>query len=92
MPGQIPAAVKDARLAVLQALLNKQARTFAEACVGRELDVLLTGPGRHSGQLVGRSPYLQSVHVNADAHHIGTIMTLKIVSAGSNSLAGVTAR
>ena len=57
---QVPEPVKAERLAELQALLQQQQRAFNAACVGRVLPVLFEKPGRHDGQLVGRSPYLQS--------------------------------
>jgi tRNA-2-methylthio-N6-dimethylallyladenosine synthase len=87
MKGQVPEAVKAERLAVLQELLERQQRDFNAACVGRELDVLLTGPGRHPGQLVGRSPYLQAVHVDADPSQVGRIVRLRIAGVGTYSLA-----
>ena len=57
---QVPEPVKAERLAELQALLQQQQRAFNAACVGRVLPVLFEKPGRHDGQLVGRSPYLQA--------------------------------
>ena len=78
--------MKDARLAELQDLLNAQQRRFNESCVGRTLPVLLDRPGRHAGQLVGRSPYMQAVHVKAPADWLGRLVDLPIVSAGGNSL------
>jgi tRNA-2-methylthio-N6-dimethylallyladenosine synthase len=86
---QVPEDVKDARLYALQALLLEQQRAFNAASVGRTFDVLLTHPGRHPGQLVGKSPYLQAVHVTADPKHIGAMARLKIVSVESNSLGAV---
>jgi len=86
---QIPEDVKDARLYALQAILFEQQRAFNAACVGRTFDVLLAHPGRLPGQLVGRSPYLQGVHVMADPKHIGTVARLTIVSAEFNSLGAV---
>jgi tRNA-2-methylthio-N6-dimethylallyladenosine synthase len=53
------------------------------------LPVLFAGAGRHPGQLVGRSPYLQAVHVTGPAARIGTIGEVAIVGAGGHSLAGV---
>jgi tRNA-2-methylthio-N6-dimethylallyladenosine synthase len=91
MDGQVPEEVKSERLAKLQELLARQTKAFNAASVGCTLDVLLTGPGRHSGQLVGRSPYLQPVHVMADAGLIGQVVPLKIVAAEPNSLAAVPA-
>jgi tRNA-2-methylthio-N6-dimethylallyladenosine synthase len=73
-------------LEILQALLVKQQRGFAEACVGREIDLLLEKPGRMPGQLVGRSPWLQPVNVDAKASQIGDIIRVRITKAGPNSL------
>jgi tRNA-2-methylthio-N6-dimethylallyladenosine synthase len=85
---QVPGSLKTERLAALQLLLAKQQRDFNNACIGRVLPVLLEKPGRHEGQLVGRSPYLQAVHISAATDMIGTIMPALIVQAGANSLAG----
>ena len=87
---QVPEPVKAARLACLQALLEEQQQAFNERMVGTILPVLLERPGRHSGQLVGRSPYLQPVHVRAPARCIGALMPVRIVGAEPNSLAGET--
>ena len=86
LPGQVPEAEKETRLAAVQSVLAAQARAFDSACVGRTLDVLLTGPGRREGQLLGRSPYLQAVHVVADPIHIGRVTPLKIAAVGPASL------
>ena len=85
---QVPEAVKGERLAQLQRLLGEQQRAFNETCVGRVLPVLLEKPGRHPGQLVGRSPYLQSVHLAAAPERLGEIVPALIGEAGPNSLAG----
>jgi tRNA-2-methylthio-N6-dimethylallyladenosine synthase len=85
---QVAEPVKAERLARLQEVLRKQQRAFNEACVGRVLPVLFEKPGRHPGQLVGRSPYLQSVHADAAASRIGDIVPLLIRHAEPNSLAG----
>jgi tRNA-2-methylthio-N6-dimethylallyladenosine synthase len=89
MPNQVPDDVKSARLYAIQHLLDMQLRDFNTASVGRTFDVLLTGPGRNPGQLVGRSPYLQPVHVMADPKHIGSIVPLTIVAVESFSLGAV---
>ena len=86
--GQVREAVKDERLARLQALLRAQQDAFAAAQVGRTLPVLLERRGRHRGQLIGRSPYLQAVHLDAPEAAIGTTVPVVIVAAGPNSLAG----
>jgi tRNA-2-methylthio-N6-dimethylallyladenosine synthase len=88
MPGQVAEAVKDERLARLQALLEKQQQAFNTAQVGRTFSVLFEKAGRHEGQLVGRSPYLQAVHVTAPDRMLGQIVPVKVASAGRNSLAG----
>jgi tRNA-2-methylthio-N6-dimethylallyladenosine synthase len=88
---QVPEPVKAERLAALQALLARQQREFNAACVGHVLPVLLDKPGRHQGQLVGRSPYLQSVHVAAAADRLGNIVPALISAAGQNSLSGMVA-
>ena len=63
--GQVPEEVKMDRLYRLQALISQQQKAFAEKCLGRTLPVLLEKPGRNGGQVIGRSPYLQSVHLTA---------------------------
>ncbi len=85
---QVPEPEKAERLAELQALLTAQARDFDQATVGRTVPVLLEKPGRHPGQLVGRSPYLQAVHLDAGRHAIGDIVPVRIQEAMTHSLAG----
>jgi len=87
MDDQVPREVMDERLQRLQALLNAQQLAFNRASVGRRTDVLLERPGRKPGQLVGKSPWLQSVHLETDAA-IGDIVEVELISAGPNSLAG----
>jgi tRNA-2-methylthio-N6-dimethylallyladenosine synthase len=86
---QVPDAVKTERLAQLQDLLKAQQYRFNQDCLGRTLPVMFEKPGRHPGQIVGRSPYLQSVHVTAGDGLIGAIVPVAIVAAGHNSLGGV---
>jgi tRNA-2-methylthio-N6-dimethylallyladenosine synthase len=88
---QVPEPVKSERLGMLQTLLAAQQRDFNRGCIGRTLPVLFEKPGRHAGQLVGRSPYLQSVHATADASLLGQILPVFISEAGTNSLAGTLA-
>jgi tRNA-2-methylthio-N6-dimethylallyladenosine synthase len=92
MPGQVDEAVKDERLARLNALLDTQARAFNDAQVGKTLPVLFERHGRHPGQLIGRSPYLQAVHAMAGDHLIGQIVPVRIESAARMSLGGVLAQ
>ncbi|MEJ2436134.1 MAG: TRAM domain-containing protein, partial [Pseudolabrys sp.] len=74
--------------------LGEQQDAFNAACTGREMDVLFEKPGRKPGQAVGRSPYLQAVHVDSAADLIGQIRRVRICEAKTNSLHGefVTAR
>jgi tRNA-2-methylthio-N6-dimethylallyladenosine synthase len=88
MPNQIPDSIKSQRLERLQALLRRQQDAFNRACVGHALPVLLERAGRHPGQLVGRSPYLQPVQVAAAPDLLGTIVAVDIQSAQPNSLSG----
>jgi len=85
---QIDEEVKRERLAALQALLEEQRQAFNAATVGREIDVLFEKPGRHEGQIAGKSPYMQAVHVAGGPEMIGKAARVAIVAAGSNSLAG----
>ena len=85
---EVPEEVKSDRLQRLQAVLNRHQAAFQSAMVGRDLPVLLEKPGRLKGQLVGRSPYLQPVHMLADPSQIGAIVTARIVGAEANSLRG----
>jgi tRNA-2-methylthio-N6-dimethylallyladenosine synthase len=83
----VPADVADARLQTLQTLLTGQQRAAQAAMVGREVSVLFEKPGRMAGQMVGKSDYLQAVHVKTDAPP-GTIARVKITASAPNSLAG----
>ncbi len=87
-PAQVPEHDKDRRLQVLQGLLRDQQARFNAGCVGLELPVLFTGPGRHPGQIAGRSPFLQPVHLSGSANLIGTESMVRIVADHPNSLAG----
>ena len=88
-PNQVPEPVKDARLQELQALLREQQAAFNADCVGRTVPVLFTGHARHPGQIVGRSPWLQPVHILGPATLIGQQAMVKITTANTNSLSGV---
>jgi len=74
------------RLQRLQALLNEQQHAFNKATVGRTTRLLLEREGKHEGQLIGKSPWLQSVHVTARGLAIGDMVDVEIISAGPNSL------
>jgi tRNA-2-methylthio-N6-dimethylallyladenosine synthase len=89
MAQQLPDEVSSERLYRLQAVINDQQAAFNASWVGRSLDVLFEKPGHHPGQIVGRSPYLQPVHVMGPSTLIGTIRAVTITELRANSLVGV---
>ncbi len=88
MPGQLAEEVKDERLARLQALIAEQQMAFNTGTVGKTVNVLFEKRGRHSGQAIGKSPYLQAVHVDGAARLIGQIAPVAITGTAPNSLKG----
>jgi tRNA-2-methylthio-N6-dimethylallyladenosine synthase len=87
MADQVPAGIMDERLQRLQTLLRSHQLAFNQASVGRRTEVLLERPGRKPGQLIGKSPWLQSVHLETQAA-IGDLVEVELLSGGPNSLAG----
>lgn len=87
--GQVPEDVKSERLARLQEQLNADQLRFNEASVGKVMPVLLERAGRQPGQLVGRSPYMQAVHVDGAGSELNRIVDVEITAGMANSLAGV---
>ncbi len=83
---QVEEAVKSERLAMLQNLLNEQQLSFNLSKIGTRMSVLLERKGRMPGQLIGRSPYMQSVHLEAPARLLGTIAEVEVVDAKANSV------
>ena len=88
MEDQIAPEVMDERLQRLQALLNEQQHAFNLEAVGRTTDILLERNGKLEGQLVGKTPWLQSVHIVAPNLSIGDLVEVEIESGGPNSLKG----
>jgi tRNA-2-methylthio-N6-dimethylallyladenosine synthase len=88
MPKQVAESEKERRLARLLGLLEGQRQSFNRSLVGRTLPVLFEKPGRHPGQLIGRSPYLQSVHAPAPSSMLGKMASVLIVGVTQNALAG----
>ena len=88
LKNQIDEQTKAARLLILQQLLEDQRQSFNRAAIGRVMPVLFEKPGRHAGQVIGRSPYLQSVVAAGEAALIGAIADVEIVDVGPNSLRG----
>ncbi len=88
MGGQVDVEIASKRLAQLQHLLNEQQREFNKNTIGKTLDILFERTGREDGQLVGRSPYLQPIYVNAPKELIGQILPVKIEDIGNFALKG----
>ena len=84
----VPEAVKSQRLAALQGLLDAQRHAFNAAAVGSVVEVLVEKAGRHPGQVAGKTPHLLPVQFDAPASTIGTLVPVRVVRAGSNSLFG----
>jgi tRNA-2-methylthio-N6-dimethylallyladenosine synthase len=87
MEDQIPREIMDERLQRLQERINAHQLAFNKAKVGVDTQVLIERRGKHEGQMIGRSPWLQSVHVDTDAQP-GDIIDVTLVAAGPNSLTG----
>ncbi|MDV3252520.1 tRNA (N6-isopentenyl adenosine(37)-C2)-methylthiotransferase MiaB [Devosia sp. BK] len=85
---QVEEAVKVERLARLQELVNQQTADFHASCVGKTLPVLIERVGRQAGQIGGRSPYLQAVHLDGSTDLIGAIHDVEIIGTSTNSLVG----
>ncbi|MET0156303.1 MAG: tRNA (N6-isopentenyl adenosine(37)-C2)-methylthiotransferase MiaB [Rickettsiales bacterium] len=84
---QISEEVKDARLQALQSLIMAQQQAFAQSCVGKTMHVLLSKKGRKDGQLLGRTEFMQSAHVdNAPDAWLGKVVPVEIIEACPNSL------
>jgi tRNA-2-methylthio-N6-dimethylallyladenosine synthase len=88
MADQIPMEIMDERLQRLQTQIVTDQTAFNDRTVGRTTDVLLERPGKFDGQLIGKSPWLQSVHVLAPDLSIGDIVTVQITDSGPLSLKG----
>jgi tRNA-2-methylthio-N6-dimethylallyladenosine synthase len=88
MDDQVDETVKSERLQRLQRAIDASQADFNRGCVGRTVSVLFERLGRHGGQIVGRSPYLQPVQIEAPASLIGTIAPVTITEVASNSLFG----
>lgn len=85
---QVSEADMNDRFSRLQALVEEQRRNFNRSKIGEVLEVLFEKPGRHAGQITGKTPYMQTVQVEADAGLIGSVRRVTIMAAGANSLFG----
>ena len=88
LQGQVSEEVKTERLAELQNILNEQQLNFNRKFIGKKFDILLERKGKKDNQLVGKSPYMQAVHVLSKDHKIGDIVKTHILDADKNSLEG----
>jgi tRNA-2-methylthio-N6-dimethylallyladenosine synthase len=88
LPDQLPDDVKDSRLQRALEAVTKSQTAFNSSCIGNVMPVLLERKGRHRGQLVGRSPHMQAVHLSADPSLCGHVVAVEIVASGTNSLSG----
>ena len=88
MEDQIAPEVMDERLQRLQALLNEQQYAFNQQTVGRTTDILLERQGKLDGQLIGKTPWLQSLHIISSDLQIGDMVEVEVTRAGPNSLTG----
>lgn len=86
--GIISPELADARLQELQALILYQQKVSQESMVGKELYVLYEKPGRQPGQMVGKSDYLQAVHVYDPSARVGDLVKVRVIKSRSNSLSG----
>jgi tRNA-2-methylthio-N6-dimethylallyladenosine synthase len=85
---QIDEETMRVRLAQLQTLVEEQRQTFNGASLGRVVEVLFEKPGRHGGQIAGKSPHRQAVHVEGPVSLIGRVADVRIRAVGPNSLGG----
>ena len=88
LKGQVAENIKDERLSELQNILNEQQLIFNNRFIGKSFDVLLERIGKKDNQLVGKSPYMQAVHVKTKNYKIGDIVKINILRADKNSLEG----
>jgi tRNA-2-methylthio-N6-dimethylallyladenosine synthase len=87
MEDQISPDVMDERLQRLQTRITEHQVAFNRSSIGKETEILIERKGRFAGQMIGRSPWLQSVHVETDAV-IGEIIPVTLLTAGPNSMKG----
>ena len=88
MADQVAPEIMDDRLQRLQAALNRDQQAFNTATIGRTCDVLIERNGKLPGQMLGKSPWLQSVHLTTDAA-IGDLVQVDLIRADPNSVAGI---
>jgi tRNA-2-methylthio-N6-dimethylallyladenosine synthase len=87
MEDQIPREMMEDRLARLHERIGTHQLAFNRSKVGCDTQILVERTGRHAGQMIGRSPWLQSVHVETNSKP-GEIVDVTLVAAGPNSMTG----
>ena len=88
MNGQVEEKVKKERLEILQNLLFSYQLKFNKECLGKIMPVLFETRGRHAGQLIGRTPYMQNLHAKLDKEKLNKIINVRVTEATTNSLSG----
>jgi tRNA-2-methylthio-N6-dimethylallyladenosine synthase len=88
MGGIVSEAVKDQRLQELQKLLFDQQHAFNETFVGKIVPILFDRKGQKEGQLLGKTPWMQSVYVDANERLFGHTVDVRIERAHQNGMAG----
>lgn len=88
MENQVEEKVKKERLEILQNLLFSYQEKFNKSCVGKVMPVLLEQKGRHKGQLIGRTPYMQNLHIETGSANMNKIIDVEVIDATTNSLSG----
>jgi len=88
MEGAVASQVMDDRLQRLQARLAEHSLAFNRATIGKDTNILIDRKGRLPGQMIGKSPWLQSVFVETGAT-IGEMLDVTVTQALPNSLGGV---
>ncbi len=86
---QIEEKVKKERLEILQNLLFSYQLRFNTESIGKTMPVLFDMKGRHKGQLIGRTPYMQNLHAELGKEYLNKIVPVKITGANTNSLSGI---
>ena len=89
MPNQVEEKIKKERLSILQDLLFSYQLKFNKESVGKIMPVLFDIKGRHKGELIGRTPWMQNVHAELGKEYCNKIVNIKMIDATVNSLSGV---
>ena len=88
MPNQIEEKIKKERLDILQNLLFSYQEKFNKASIGKIMPILFENKGRHTGQLIGRTPYMQNLHAELSKEYLNKIVNIRVTEATTNSLSG----